>query len=142
MNTKPIPLERVYFPNDTHCLFVGYLLWLFGFMGAHRFYYGKAISGTIYFFTFGLLGIGWIIDLFFIPAMDRSADLKYKAGAINYNIAWALLTFFGILGIHRFYMGKFVTGLLYLATGGLFGVGYLYDYITLNEQITEVQVPW
>ena len=49
--------------NDTHSLAVGYLLWIFGFMGSHRFYFGRPVSGTIYFFTLGLLGIGWLIDL-------------------------------------------------------------------------------
>jgi hypothetical protein len=34
------------------------------------------------------------------------------------------------------YMGKWLTGLLYLATVGLAGIGYLYDYWTLNDQIT------
>ncbi len=140
MNDKAI--EKVYFPNDTHGLFVGYLLWIFGFMGAHRFYYGRPISGSIYFFTFGLVGIGWLIDLFLIPGMDEKCDLKYKSGAINYNIAWTLLTFTGVLGLHRFYMGKYLSGILYLVSGGIFGIGYLYDYVTLNEQITEIQRTW
>ena len=48
---------------------MGYLLWIFGFIGAHRFYYGKQISGVIWFFTLGLLFVGWIIDLFLIPGM-------------------------------------------------------------------------
>ena len=52
-------------PNDTHLKSVGYILWIFGFTGSHRFYYGKPISGTIWFFTLGLLLIGWMIDLFF-----------------------------------------------------------------------------
>lgn len=43
--------------NDTHSLLVGYLLWILGFLGAHRFYFGRPVSGTIYLFTFGLLGI-------------------------------------------------------------------------------------
>jgi TM2 domain-containing membrane protein YozV len=33
--------------NDTHMKSVGYLVWLFGFTGAHRFYYDKQITGTI-----------------------------------------------------------------------------------------------
>ena len=122
--------------EDTHRKTLGYLLWIFGFTGAHRFYYGKPISGTIYFFTLGLLFIGWIIDLFLIPSMDRNADLRFKSGRISYNTAWILLTFLGILGIHRFYMGKWLTGVVYLLTGGIFLVGYLYDYWTLNDQIS------
>ena len=48
---------------DTHSKIIGYLLWIFGFLGAHRFYYGKPVTGTIWFFTLGLFFIGWIIDL-------------------------------------------------------------------------------
>ncbi len=121
--------------QDTHLKSVGYILWLFGFIGAHRFYYGKTISGIIYFFTLGLLGIGWIIDLFLIPSMDRQADFRFHAGRIDYTVTWILLTFLGIFGIHRMYMGKWISGLLYLVTAGIFGLGVLYDFLTLNEQI-------
>ena len=127
--------------DDTHLKTFGYLLWLFGFTGSHRFYYGKPITGTIWFFTLGLLFIGWLIDLFLIPSMDRQADLRFQTGRANYNVAWILLTFLGLFGIHRFYMGKWLTGILYLLTGGLFGLGYLYDYWTLNDQITEINNP-
>lgn len=124
--------------KDTHSKLIGYILWLFGFTGSHRFYYGKPISGTIYFFTFGLLLIGWVVDLFLIPAMDRQADLRFEAGRTDYNLAWILLVFLGPLGIHRFYMGKWISGIVYLLTGGLFLIGVLYDFWTLNDQISEV----
>jgi TM2 domain-containing membrane protein YozV len=117
---------------------IGYVLWLFGFLGVHRFYYGRPITGTIYFFTLGLLGIGWIIDLFLIPSMDRQADLRFTVGRINYTVAWVLLTFLGLFGIHRMYMGKWVTGIVYLLSGGIFGLGVLYDLWTLNDQITVI----
>ncbi len=123
--------------DATHSLIIGYVLWIFGFMGAHRFYYGRPISGTIWFLTFGLLGIGWIVDLFLIPSLERSAERRYPSGEVSYTAAWVLLTFFGIFGIHRFYLGKLWTGALYLVTGGLFLVGVLYDYWTLNEQVSE-----
>jgi len=122
----------------THSILLGYILWIFGFIGAHRFYYGKKITGVIWFFTLGLLFIGWIIDLFLIPSMERGAERRYIAGPVNYNLTWILLTFLGVLGIHRFYMGKIFTGLLYLFTGGLFLVGVLYDFLTLNEQLSDV----
>ena len=124
--------------NNTHSVVIGYILWIFGFLGAHRFYYGKPVTGTIYFFTLGLLFIGWIVDLFLIPSMDRKADLRFAKGPIDYNVAWILLTFLGILGVHRMYMGKWITGIIYLFTGGLFGIGYIYDYWTLNDQITVI----
>lgn len=124
--------------NNSHNLVIGYALWIFGFMGAHRFYYGRQITGTIWFFTLGLFFIGWIVDLFLIPSMDRDADIKYRAGPTDYSVAWLLLTFLGFFGVHRFYMGKWITGLIYLCTGGLFLLGVLYDYWTLNGQIDEV----
>jgi TM2 domain-containing membrane protein YozV len=107
-------------------------------MGAHRFYYGRPASGTLWFFTLGLFFIGWLVDLFLIPAMDREADLTFRPGLIDYNLAWILLTFLGLFGIHRFYLGKWLTGLLYLLTGGLFLFGIIYDYWTLNQQISQV----
>ena len=123
---------------DTHSKTIGYLLWIFGFMGAHRFYYGRQLTGTLWFFTLGLFFVGWIIDLFLIPGMDRDADRRYVAGRKSYNVSWVLLTFVGIFGIHRFYLGKWLTGLLWLLTGGLLMLGVLYDYWTLNRQVDEV----
>ena len=124
--------------QTTHTPVIGYLLWIFGFTGSHRFYYGRPISGTIYFFTLGLFFIGWIVDLFLIPDMDRKADLRFTSGSVDYDTAWILLTFLGLFGVHRMYMGKWLTGILYLATGGLFGVGYIYDYWTLNDQLSQL----
>jgi len=125
-------------PNNTHSVAVGYICWIFGFVGAHRFYYGKKVTGAIWFFTLGLLGIGWLIDLVLIPGMDAQADRKYVAGRLDYTLAWLLLTFLGPLGIHRFYMGKVVTGVIYLLTGGLCGIGWLYDLLSMNEQVSEI----
>jgi TM2 domain-containing membrane protein YozV len=123
--------------SNTHSIVIGYIAWIFGFMGAHRFYYGKRITGTIWFFTLGLLFIGWIIDLFLIPAMDREADMRYQPGIYDYNVSWILLTFLGLFGVHRMYLGKWITGIIYLFSGGLLGVGWLYDLWTLNSQVSE-----
>ena len=85
--------------QSSHSKIIGYILWLFGFTGSHRFYFGKPISGTLYFFTFCLLLIGCIVDLFLIPSMDRTADLRFRQGPVDYTIAWILLTFLGIFGV-------------------------------------------
>ena len=79
--------------RETHSIVVGYLCWLLGFMGFHRFYFGKQITGTIWFFTLGVLFVGWLVDLFLIPGMHASAERRYRAGPLDYNVAWLLLTF-------------------------------------------------
>jgi TM2 domain-containing membrane protein YozV len=122
---------------ETHSTLVGYLLWIFGFLGAHRFYFGKPVTGTIWFFTVGLFGIGWLVDLFLVPGMSRSATARFRSGRYDYTVAWLLLTFLGFFGVHRMYMGKWLTGILWLCTGGLIGIGVLYDLWTLNDQVTE-----
>lgn len=124
--------------SDSHSKAIRYILWIFGFMGAHRFYYGRPISGTLYFLTLGLFLIGWIVDLFLNPGMDRSADQRFCSGHKDYNVSWILLTFLGIFGVHRLYLGKWVTAIIWFFTGGLILIGYLYDYWTLNDQIDEV----
>lgn len=136
----PLPEPHAYSAtNDepTHPALIGYLFWVIGFTGAHRFYFGKPLTGTLWFWTGGLFLVGWIVDLFLIPAMAESAERRYQPREIDYSVAWILLVFLGVFGVHRFYMGKIWTGILYLLTGGLFGIGYIYDMCTLNEQIDQ-----
>ncbi|MEC8719650.1 MAG: TM2 domain-containing protein [Verrucomicrobiota bacterium] len=130
---------------NTHSKFIGYLLRIVGFTGAHRFYFGKPLTGTLWFCTGGFFLVGWLIDLFLIPGMDRRADNRYAAGSIDYSIGWLLLTFLGFLGAHRFYMGKWISALVYLLISGLavllpplvvlVALGYAIDLYTLNGQM-------
>lgn len=46
-------------------------------------------------------------------------------------ISFFLCLFFGIFGIHKFYEGRILFGIIYLCTGGLFGVGVIVDLIIL-----------
>jgi len=124
--------------QNSHSLLIGYILWIFGFMGIHRFYYGRPITGTIWLFTGGLLGIGWIVDAFLMKSFDESADRRFMIGRVEYSLAWLLLGFTGIFGLHRMYMGKWGTGILWLLTGGLIGVGVVYDFWTLNDQVDKM----
>ena len=49
----------------------------------------------------------------------------------NRTAALLLNIFLGEFGIHRFYVGKVGTGILYLCTGGLLGIGYIIDLIMI-----------
>ena len=134
--------------RNTHSKLIGYLLWIVGFTGAHRFYYGKPITGTLWFFTGGLLLIGWIVDLFLIPGMDRKADFKNVPGPRDHSVAWLLLVFLGWFGVHRMYLNKWLSGLAILIMAGLSAVGFFFlipvialfwliDVWTLNGKVSE-----
>jgi TM2 domain-containing membrane protein YozV len=51
-----------------------------------------------------------------------------------------LLSGFGALGFHRFYLGKIPTGLLWMVTGGLGMIGSIYDFFTLPGQVREANI--
>ena len=51
-----------------------------------------------------------------------------------------LLSGFGALGLHRFYLGKIPSGLLWMFSCGLFGIGSIYDFFTLPGQVREANI--
>ena len=49
----------------------------------------------------------------------------------NKWVAFFLCFFLGLLGAHKFYEGKVGMGILYIFTGGLFGIGVIVDFFVL-----------
>jgi len=64
-------------------------------------------------------------------------DGGYREG-LGYAL-WCLF-FVGLAGIHRIYLGKYGTGILWLLTFGLFGIGQLVDLFNMKKLITEANV--
>ncbi|CDZ31160.1 Hypothetical protein NGAL_HAMBI490_60390 [Neorhizobium galegae bv. officinalis] len=71
--------------------FTAFLLWLLclvGVCGIHRFYVNRPMTGLLWLFTFGLLGLGQLFDLFFLGSMVRQANILnglYGQGVNNTN---------------------------------------------------------
>ena len=58
-----VPVQQPVQVASPKSRWVAILLWLLlGYLGAHQFYAGKVGMGLLYLFTFGLCGIGWVID--------------------------------------------------------------------------------
>jgi hypothetical protein len=64
-----------------------------------------------------------------LPDLERSTP-----------IAYVLWFFWGFLGVHRLYLGKPITALLYFGTSAFLGLGWLYDLITLPRQVEWFQL--
>jgi hypothetical protein len=56
---------------------------------------------------------------------------------LSFAYLLAAFSFFGVAGLNRFYLGKPVTGIIWFFTGGLFLVGSIYDFITMERQVAE-----
>lgn len=63
-----------------------YVLWilgLFGICGLHRFYLGRWRTGLLWLLTFGLLGIGQLLDLIWIPGMVRERNARLAGSGVE-----------------------------------------------------------
>ena len=67
--------------DGPHSKGLAFVLWLgcvFGFAGIHRFYLGRPWTGVLWLFTFGLFGIGQLVDLFRLPGMVDEENAKAR----------------------------------------------------------------
>lgn len=63
---------------------------------------------------------------------------RVKSEGKSKALARLLSIFLGWLGAQRFYVGDYFKGLIYFATGGFFGLGWIYDIFTIGNRINKV----
>jgi TM2 domain-containing membrane protein YozV len=79
------------------------------------------------------MGSRWLLQVdprFASPPISlfKEQHLMARANTGTAYLLWALCLF-GIGGVHRFYSGQIVWGIVYLCTFGLFGIGQLVDLV-------------
>ena len=62
---------------------------------------------------------------------NANANFAGMGHAKNKWVTFLLWFFLGFLGAHKFYEGKIGMGILYLFTGGFFGIGLFIDFFTI-----------
>lgn len=66
-----------------------------------------------------------------LPAVYVEVDNLYGYSKHNRLLALILCLFFGLAGFHRFYVGKIGTGIVWLLSGGLLGIGWIMDLLAI-----------
>lgn len=68
------------------------------------------------------------IDMENLRKNFMEANVSDKNGNVMALLCW----FGGILGLHRFYLGRVVSGVFYIFTGGFFGLGVFWDLVCIS----------
>lgn len=107
-----------------------------GFLGIHHFYLRRPYWGLLYLCTFGLVGLGWITDLFRMPELVKGCNSGAPASVSLFEayLLWAT-PLIGMLGLHHLYLRRYCWATLYFFTLGLFGVGWLMDLVRLPSLV-------
>lgn len=118
----------------------------FGIFGLHHLYLRRKGWALLYMCTLGLLGVGFIIDLFRMGRLvDRANRLEQeKASGAKRNQperfnddAYTLWFPLGIFGAHHYYLGNPKMGVLYTFTLGLLLVGWIVDCFRMKQLVAE-----
>ncbi|KAG8461392.1 hypothetical protein KFE25_010579 [Diacronema lutheri] len=112
-----------------------------GFLGLHWFYLGRPKWGALYFFTFALLGGGWLVDLLRMPLLVRRARVGFGDGSPllelsdMYTLAASPMGL--LLGLHHWALGRYGWAVMHVCTVGFFGAGWLLDLLRLPCLVSE-----
>ena len=64
------------------------------------------------------------------PACSTAFTSQYKRDTV---MLLCIIGYLGLSGLHRFYVGRCKGGVLFLLTGGLFGIGTIIDLVKICQ---------
>ena len=127
--------------SDTLHLDTAYsLAFPLGFFGLHHFYLKRPFYGLTYLMTGGLAGVGVIVDLFRLPTILKRSKVEAKElrhPLFHVDDAYIMWFPLGLFGLHHFYLHRWKIGLVYLATFGCLGVGWIIDAFRMRTLVYE-----
>jgi TM2 domain-containing membrane protein YozV len=132
--------------NESNAVLIGdcYALWILDIFGVAQFYMKRNGWGLFYLFSGGGFGMGILADLIRFPYIVQeynlyktSSEVAKKQEKFSLGDAYILLVPFGLFGAHHFYLRDYKTGFLYFFTVGLFGLGFLADFVRLPRYVHE-----
>jgi TM2 domain-containing membrane protein YozV len=71
------------------------------------------------------------INLIIVRSNEGSNEMQKR----ELWVVYLLWLFFGLLGVHKFYLNKFGIGILYILTGGFLLIGWIVDLFTIPRQV-------
>lgn len=72
-----------------------------------------------------------VVNIFTQAEPPRQTIYGRRCSPKSRGLAMLLCLVFGMVGAHKFYLGRLGMGFLYLITGGLFGIGVIVDVLVL-----------
>jgi len=103
-----------------------------GLFGLHRFILGDRWMGVAYFFSFGLLGVGWLVDFLRLPWLNTTTTRARPVKQRRLTVAYALwLPLGGLLGLYHIYLGNYLEAFKRIFTLNFLGIGWLADGVRM-----------
>ena len=69
----------------------------------------------------------YVLCVLSVFLIGLALSIKRSMAPRSVAVAYLLWFFFGVLGVHRFYLGRPLSGIIYFFTGGLFLIGWFID---------------
>ena len=112
--------------------------------GFHHYYLKRPFWGLAYTFTFGFLGIGWLVDGCRLSGLVKSTNTYIETSTYKQLMKKKmdahiihLFPFIGVFGFQHYYLDRHIIALFYSLSLGNFGVGWIVDFFRLSDLVNE-----